>query len=217
MSVRNVPKNDVIFHEQGQPLPVTRILLLGAAQLNHLSSDGTRAVAIVPPGLVRPLPSMPAEVGHDFELRALNDCRVASLSTDSFAHITLSIDARAYAKVSEAGSPRLDHLLARQARFPDMNLLQRVVLTLLELVGDFGVEDARGMLLRISPTHEQLAELAGASRAKVTRALLELKREGIIQRSGRQLIVNTSAAHALVDGASVAARPLSDAATRRSA
>lgn len=198
MSVQTVAKNDIIFRDRGQAYRDTLILLLGTAQLSYVGKRGPRAIAIMPPGLVNAFPVLPAEVGHNFELKALNECRVASLPAESFATITFGVDLSRYTRAVEAGSNRLGNLLARQARFVELSLAQRLVLTLMELMNDFGVRDARGMLLRISPTHEQLAELAGASRSKVTKGLSELEREGMIQRSGRRLILDMPAARALV-------------------
>jgi Crp-like helix-turn-helix domain len=52
-----------------------------------------------------------------------------------------------------------------------------------------GIEDSRGALLRASFSHQDIADLVGASRPRVTEHLAQLEREHLVIRQGRQLIV----------------------------
>jgi len=79
--------------------------------------------------------------------------------------------------------------LLRGSGFPDLDLHQRIAITLLELCSDFGVEESRGTLLRESFSHKDSADLAGASRPRVTEHLAQLEREQLVIRQGRKLIV----------------------------
>ncbi len=45
------------------------------------------------------------------------------------------------------------------------------------------------MLLRVSFSHQDIADLVGASRPRVTEHLAQLERENLVIRQGRQLIV----------------------------
>ncbi len=71
-------------------------------------------------------------------------------------------------------------------------------MALLELSLEFGVQNTRGVLIRITLTQSQLADLVGASRAKVGRVLLDLERREIVVREGRQLAVVARSLEALV-------------------
>jgi CRP-like cAMP-binding protein len=62
-------------------------------------------------------------------------------------------------------------------------------MALLELAQKFGVQDDRGTILILQLTHEDLADLVGASRQKVTEHMKELERQQLILRDGRKLIV----------------------------
>jgi CRP-like cAMP-binding protein len=62
-------------------------------------------------------------------------------------------------------------------------------MALLELAQKFGVQDDRGTILILQVTHEDLADLVGASRQKVTEHMKELERQQMILRDGRKLIV----------------------------
>ncbi len=162
MSVRSVKRNGVIFQELGKPSAEVHILLSGAAQLSHLNGDGPRVVAMIMPGVIFRLPQMPPEVGHNFEWVALSEFRVARLPIERYVAITLGVDYSAYARVSEPAENRIGRILARYPSFIGFALLQRVAVALIELAVEFGVQNHRGVVLGIVPTHKQLADLVGA-------------------------------------------------------
>jgi CRP-like cAMP-binding protein len=72
---------------------------------------------------------------------------------------------------------------------------------LLELALEFGVQNTRGILLRITLTQRQLADLVGASRAKVSQVLGDLQRRKIVIREGRQFAVVVRSLETLVRSA----------------
>ena len=80
-------------------------------------------------------------------------------------------------------------LLQRSSGFLSLDLHDRVAMTLLELSSDFGIKESRGMLLGPSFSHQDIADLAGGSRPRVTEHLAQLEREHLLIRQGRQLIV----------------------------
>jgi len=86
---------------------------------------------------------------------------------------------------------RWEDLLYRYTHFQGLNLPQRLAFALLELARKFGVQDARGTIVILQLTHEDLANLVGASRQKVTEHLKDLERQEAILRDGRRLIVVT--------------------------
>ena len=202
MAVRSVKRNSVIFQELGKPSVEVHILLSGAAQLRHLNGDGPRVVAMMMPGVIFRLPQMPPEVGHNFEWMALSDCRVGRLPIERYVAITLGVDYRAYARVSEQAETRIGRILARYPSFIGFALLQRVAVALIELAVEFGVQNHRGVVLGIVPTHKQLADLVGASRPKVSEVMNDLQRRKALSRDGRKLTVAVKRLEAIVaDGA----------------
>jgi CRP-like cAMP-binding protein len=70
-----------------------------------------------------------------------------------------------------------------------LDLRARLVATLRQLCSNFGVMESRGTLLLVALSHNDLADLVGASRPRVTEQLAELEREHLLIRQGRQLIV----------------------------
>ena len=80
-------------------------------------------------------------------------------------------------------------LLQRSSVFLNLDLHDRVAMALLELSSDFGIRESRGMLLSAAFSHQDIADLAGGSRPRVTEHLAQLEREHLLIRQGRQLIV----------------------------
>ena len=71
-----------------------------------------------------------------------------------------------------------------------LDLRGRIALELLNLADLFGISDARGMIIDLNISHEDLAGIIGASRQQVTQHLNEFDREQIIAREGRRIIVD---------------------------
>jgi CRP-like cAMP-binding protein len=204
MSARGVQHKGIIFEERGALSLDTHILLTGTAEVSHLyghHGHRSRVVAILSPGVIFRMPLMPREIGHNFQWTALNDCRVAELSTESFINISLGILPADYARVADIGNGRLGYLMGRYPSFLGLGLLERVAVALLELALEFGAQDTRGVLIRITLTQRQLADLVGASRAKVGQVLIDLERQKVVVREGRQLAVIVQNLEALVRSA----------------
>jgi CRP/FNR family transcriptional regulator, cyclic AMP receptor protein len=198
MTSRNVQHRGIIFEEHGVLSLQTHILLTGTAELSHMNGSRPRVVAILSPGVLFRMPLMARGIGHNFQWTALNDCRVAELSTQSFIQITLGILPANYLRVADGANPRLGYLMGRYPSFLGLGLLERVAVALLELSLEFGVQNTRGILIRITLSQQQLADLVGASRAKVGEVLREFARQKIVVREGRQLAVVAQQLEALV-------------------
>jgi Crp-like helix-turn-helix domain len=66
---------------------------------------------------------------------------------------------------------------------------ERVTLTLLELCENFGVKEKRGTRLTITVRHQDLADLVGASRPRVTEFLIKFEHDKLISRDDHRIIV----------------------------
>jgi len=60
---------------------------------------------------------------------------------------------------------------------------------LLDLGSKFGVPDARGTILNVRLTHQDISELVNASRSRVTIYLQQLAQEGGLIYEGRRIII----------------------------
>ena len=84
--------------------------------------------------------------------------------------------------------------------FLGLDLHERLAFVLRQLCSIFGIEESRGILLRIPISQKDLADLVGATRPRVTEQLGKLEREGVVIRQGRQLIVRLDRIENFTDG-----------------
>ena len=165
------------------------ILLSGVARITCLNSRNERVtVAFLAPG---PIPAFPAPPisRSDFQCEACNNCAVGSLKWSDFESVTANGRELALRKLHENDLKHWYQLLLRSSGLLSLDLHDRVAITLLELCSDFGIEDSRGTLLRVSFSHKDIASLVGASRPRVTEHLGQLERDRFVLRQGRQLVV----------------------------
>ncbi len=139
------------------------------------------------------MPLMARAIDHNFKWIALSDCRVAELSTDRYIKITLGILRATYLRVANAESARWGGLIGRYPGFLRFDLQARVAVALLELAREFGVQNTRGILIRITLSQRQLADLVGATRPRVGEVLADLERREIVVREGRRWWSSSSA------------------------
>jgi CRP-like cAMP-binding protein len=165
------------------------ILLRGVARITCRNGRQERVtIAMLAPGLLPNFPSLP--LGRfDLRCEAYKDCRVGSLSWRAFEGVAAHNADLAFQKFHENDLQQWYRLLLRNSGFLNLGLHQRIALTLLELSSAFGVRESRGTLLRESFSHQEIAELVGASRPRVTEHLAQFEREHLLIRQGRQLIV----------------------------
>ena len=69
----------------------------------------------------------------------------------------------------------------------------RLIHLLLKLADNLGEPGADGVLIQVPVTHETLANMIGASRVRVTSTLNRLRREGLLSKRGRFMVVRTEA------------------------
>jgi len=165
------------------------ILLKGIARITCQNARDERiTIALLAPGPIPEFPSLSVS-RFGFRCEAYDECRVGSLSWNDFDGITAHNSALAFKKFHQNDLQQWYRLLLRSGSFLNLGLHERVAITLLELSSDFGIEDARGTLLRPSFSHQDIADLVGASRPRVTEHLAQLERDHLLIRQGRRLIV----------------------------
>lgn len=67
----------------------------------------------------------------------------------------------------------------------------RLVHLLLKLADNLGQPTPQGTLITVPVTHETLASMIGASRVRVTSYLSQLRREGLLAKQGRLMVIRT--------------------------
>jgi len=188
LALTDYKRSQIMFREAALAADA-HILLRGIARITCQNARGERVtIALLPPG---PIPEFPSEPKGllDFQCEAYNDCRVGSVGWNDFDGITVHSSESAFKRFHQNDLRQWYRLLLRSSSFLNLGLRERITITLLELASDFGIKESRGSLLRASFSHQDIADLVGASRPRVTEHLAQLEREHLVIRQGRQLIV----------------------------
>jgi CRP/FNR family transcriptional regulator, cyclic AMP receptor protein len=188
LAFANFRRPQIIFREAALAADA-HILLKGIARITWQNAHGKRVtIALLPPGPIPGFPLLP--FGHfGFWCEAYNDCRVGSLSWSNFEGISAHRSESAFKTFHQNDLQQCYRLLLRSSSFLNLDLHERIAVTLLELASDFGIKESRGTLLKALFSHQDIADLVGASRPRVTEHLAQLEREHLIIRQGRQFIV----------------------------
>jgi CRP-like cAMP-binding protein len=191
LAVANHKRHSVILRETALARDA-HILLTGIARITCRNARKERVtVAMLAPGPIPEFPALPLSQSG-FQCEAYNDCRVGSVSWDDFDGITANANESAFKQFHRNDLKQWYRLLLRSSSFLNLSLHERIAIALLELCADFGIEEARGTLLRVSFSHKDIANLVGASRPRVTEHLARLEHEQFVVRQGRQMVVQVA-------------------------
>ena len=191
LALANYKRHAVILREVALAQDA-HILLAGIARITCLNARNERVtVAMLAPGPIPEFPALPISQSG-FQCEAYNDCRVGTVSWDDFDGITVNAHESAFKQFHRNDLKQWYRLLLRSSSFLNLGLHERIAVALLELCSDFGIEESRGTLLRVSFSHKDIANLVGASRPRVTEHLARLEREKFVIRQGRQMVVQVA-------------------------
>jgi CRP/FNR family transcriptional regulator, anaerobic regulatory protein len=201
LSVSAVEKRAVIIAEKHSP-ESAYILLSGVARISCRNRKGDRTLVImVAAGMIPGFPPPVPGISYNFRCEAITDCQVGTIDLKTFIEICLGISSEAFKRMAASYQGRWDLVQLRCANFMGCTLEERVALILLELSENFGVKEKRGTRLMIPARHKDLADLAGASRPRVTEFLIQFERDHFIIREGRHLIVHRDRLESFLAGA----------------
>jgi CRP/FNR family cyclic AMP-dependent transcriptional regulator len=189
MSLQRVERRTALFNE-GTPSDALYLLVSGVVKLSLRSLEGEDVlVSLICPGEFFGITALMPGMQRAFRSEAFSDCWVGMVQADTFVTTLLGVPFLDFSALMGTTVNRWFSLLYRYAHFQGLGLRQRLAMALLELAQKFGVQDDRGTILILQLTHEDLADLIGASRQKVTEHMKELERQQLILRDGRKLIV----------------------------
>jgi CRP/FNR family transcriptional regulator len=197
--IKSYKKNEIIF-DQDEEAKLVYLLISGVVRVSYLNSHEQQTiVSLVPAGEFFGLDSLIPKTEHPFRSEAFENSTVGSIKPQSFIEILLGTPyesfLRWYTSTSLPGRKSYIHCI----RGIGLDLRRRIALELLNLADLFGTTDARGLMIALSISHEDLAGIVGASRQQVTQHLNEFDRERVIIREGRRIIVNSQKLRKIVD------------------
>lgn len=130
------------------------------------------------------------EEKRPFNALAVTDVLAGVLSREHFVELLSSIH-RIRLNFIRILSRRLVHVEKRLTEFSHTRSYHRLAKVLLQMCREYGEETPGGVLLRLSLTHTELADMIGTSRETVSNQLNRFKRLGLVGAHGRQLAVNS--------------------------
>jgi CRP-like cAMP-binding protein len=187
METYDVARDALIFADDATAASEVFVLLSGAARFSCVGvKRGRITMSILPPGVI-PRPPALTHFNCQFRCEALRQSRVGKISRASFIEIVLGVRVAYFDRVANLLASEPNGLLTRYPGFIGFDLRSRVAVALLELGAGFGAQNTRGIVLTISPTQQELADLVGASRPKISIVLGEFVRRRVIYREGRRI------------------------------
>src|SRR5690242_18875570 len=189
LKISRVHKRGIIFDKK-HSAESAYVLLSGVARITCRNRRGDRTLVImVAPGMIPGFPPAVTGIRYNFRCEAVTDCQIGTVTLRAFIAIALGIASADFKRMVASYSGRWDLVQLRCSNFMACTLEERVALILLELSENFGVRDGRGVRLTVPTRHQDLAELVGASRPRVTECVASFERKHMVIRDGRRLIV----------------------------
>jgi CRP-like cAMP-binding protein len=186
---RRYRKGNVIF-VQGEAGERCFIIASGTVKISAYHPDGREAVlAVLGPGDVLGELALFEQSPRSADATALEDAVLFSLDAQSLNEAILAHPEIALALLNVLGT----RLRQSNEAFQDIAFFDvpgRVARRLADLADAHGIDAAEGTLIDISLSQESLAQMVGATRESVNKALALLKRRGLVARSGRRYIVS---------------------------
>lgn len=121
-------------------------------------------------------------------LDAYEDCLFLQIPVDVLSAVVHTDAAVAHAMARSEAQRRLE-LQARCRAVAQHPASQRLADSLLALGRRFGVRDSRGITVNLRLTHAELAALIGATRETVSFLVSDFRRDGLIERDGKRVVI----------------------------
>lgn len=189
LSVKEIKRKKTVF-EEGQLADAIYLLLSGVVRIAWVNHEGRQvSVTLLPAGVFLGVGSLFPFMRHRFRCEAFTDCVIGAIKPEFLVNLLFGVPLERFVRGMDLTLGRLWATLERSVQGVGLSLQKRVASELLELGASFGVEDARGTILSVRPTHEDLANSIGVSRQRVTQCLSNFERHRVVIREGRRLVI----------------------------
>ncbi len=183
-----VPKGEALFNE-GDPGDRMYVILDGKVKLGQTSSDGRESLlGVLGPGEMFGELSMFDPGLRTSTATALTDCLVLGIGNEQLRP-WLAGRPEVAASLLQALARRLRRTNEAMADLVFSDVPGRVAKALMELGEKFGTVTPEGLMVTHDMTQEELAQLVGASRETVNKALADFAQRGWIRLETRQVLI----------------------------
>jgi CRP/FNR family transcriptional regulator len=188
---------------EGEPCNGLHIIASGRVRIFKTSISGREQVlAVNTPG--ESVAELPVFDGGPFPASAvaIEDTEIAFISRRDFQAYCMEHPEVAL-KVLQVVGARLRRLVGIIEELSFTTIRQRLISALLKLAQTDGKSTPRGVEFQLPASHQELANQLGTVRELISRNLMRLQAEGILDVDARQIIVkDLKALSALLDGSS---------------
>lgn len=188
------PKGAMLFVEGQQPRGIF-MLCAGRVKLSTCSGDGKALITkVAEAGEVLGLSATISDKPYEVTAETLSPCQVNFVKREDFLRF-LTEHGLACLRVAEHLSNNY-HQTHEQVRSLGLShsASEKLAKLILEWCARSGKATERGINLKLTLTHEEIAQLIGSSRETVTRLLSDFKNKHIVYVKGSTLIVCNKAA-----------------------
>jgi CRP/FNR family transcriptional regulator len=188
LTTRTVGRGHIVFKE-GDPGDRLFIVLDGKIKIYRAAADGREnLIAVLGAGEMFGELSLFDPGPRTASVAAVTDATLASLDHDDLRPLLLDRPGLGV-ELLRALAQRLRRTNDAMADLVFTDVPGRVAKALLDLAGKFGVAEADGKRVRHDLTQEELAQLVGASRETVNKALSEFAHRGWLRIEGRSVLL----------------------------
>lgn len=186
---RKYRKGNVIF-VQGEQGDRCFAIVDGAVKISAYHPDGREAVmAVLGPGDVFGELSLFDDAPRSADATAIEDTELLSLNTRDVTEAIRTHPELGLALLRVLGR-RLRHTNEALQDIAFFDVPGRVARRIADLAETHGEATAEGVLIELPLSQENLAQMVGATRESVNKALSLLRRRGLVSRVGRRYLVS---------------------------
>ena len=186
--IRRFSPNQIIFH-LGDPGGLLYIISIGKVKISHSTIDGQEAVlAILGSGDFFGELALLDDSPRSASAEAIEDTETLTLHRDEFLDFLDSNPAFAR-HVLNVLARRIRHLNNQISDIFFLDLPARLARTLLLLADQHGRSSSDGVTIELSLTQTDLAEMTGATRVSINKAIGRFRRAGWVSVEGREVTI----------------------------
>jgi CRP/FNR family transcriptional regulator, cyclic AMP receptor protein len=184
-------RGETIYHP-GTPSSIIYLVESGRVKLAYLDESGKKLTLRI------------VDEGEIFgEMCLVGESFRRHLATSIEDTVVRSIEKKQFLKAIDKDATVLpvlvNHFAARMTEFEETledlafrDIQARLSRQLLKLSDDYGVATKEGILIGISVTHKELADMIGSARENTTLALNRFAREGILDKSRYRIVIKSA-------------------------
>ena len=188
-TVRKLLKSGELLFTEGEPCHGLQIIASGKVRIFKTSANGREQVLAVnlPGEAVAELPVFDGGV-YPASAVAIEDTQIAFIAQHDFHSYCLEHPQVALKVLSVVGA-RLRRLVGIIEELSFTTIRQRLVALLVKLAQNEGAKTESGIEFQLPSTHQELANQLGTVRELISRNLMRLQAEGLLEVDARRIVV----------------------------